>query len=103
MAGNTVIRAFKKEEESNERIVGMLNRNCLSNSITTAVWAWYSIRVDMLSMLVLTAGCFSCIWLKSEISPVLLGLALQYLLTLQDMCNYGLESFGEIERKMICI
>ena len=78
--GNSVIRAFKKEEQSNARVVDMLNRNCLSNSITTAVWSWYSIRVDLLSMLVLSAGCSCCIFLKSNIKPVLLSLMLQYLL-----------------------
>jgi ATP-binding cassette, subfamily C (CFTR/MRP), member 1 len=34
---------------------------------------------------------------------VLLALLIQYLLTLQQMCNYSLYNFGEIERQMVCV
>jgi len=103
ISGNTVIRAFGKEETSCDRALHMLDNNCLSNTITSAVWAWYAIRVELLSMLVLAAGCFAAIWFRTTVDPVLLALMLQYLLTLQDMCNWGLYSIGEIERKMVCI
>ena len=34
---------------------------------------------------------------------MLLALLIQYLLTLQQMCNYSLYNFGEIERQMVCV
>ena len=71
-----MIRAFEKEETSSQRVIGMLNNNCLSNTITTAVWEWYAIRVDLLSMLVLASGCFGAIWLRASVDPVLLALML---------------------------
>jgi len=89
-----VLRAFDKENSSNERVYEMLNVNCLSNSITTAVWSWYAMRQDLLSLLVLASGCFLAIWFRSSIDPVLLGMMLQYLLTLQNMCTWGLWTFG---------
>ena len=74
IVGNTVIRAFGKEETSSERVLIMLNNNCLSNTITSGVWAWYAIRVDLLSMIVLASGSFSAIWLRTSVDPVLLAL-----------------------------
>lgn len=92
IAGNTVLRAFNKEEESNERVIKLLNNNCLSNTLSTAIWCWYSIRVDILCALVLVSGGCSAVWLSSssKVDPILLSLMLQYLLSLQDQCNYGL-------------
>lgn len=103
ISGNTVIRAFSKEETSCDRVIAMLDANCLSNAIICAVWGWYAIRVDLLSVFVLAAGSFAAIWLRGSVDPVLLSLMLQYLLTLQQYCYWGLMMFGEIERKMICV
>ena len=98
-----MIRAFGKEEKSCERVFGMLNDNNLTNAVTKAVWAWYAIRINLLSMMVLAAGSFGTIYLRDSVDPVFLTLALQYLLNLQLMCSLGLLWFGELERKMICI
>ena len=103
MSGNSVIRAFNKESPFTDHMLVMLNKNTLSNEITTAVWSWYSIRVDLLSVIVLACGCCMSVYFKTQISPVLLALLIQYLLTLQSMCNYCLYNFGEIERQMVCV
>lgn len=81
-----MLRAFGRESESNERAIALLNKNCLSNTLTTAIWCWYTIRVDILCALVLLCGSFSAVWLSSSssVDPVLLALMLQYLLSLQD-------------------
>jgi hypothetical protein len=81
----------------------MLNNNCLSNTITSAVWAWYSIRVYLGSMIVLAAGSLAAIWLRKVVDPILLALMIQYLLTLQELCTEGMNEYGGLERKMVCI
>jgi ABC-type multidrug transport system fused ATPase/permease subunit len=65
MAGNSVIRAFNKETPFTDRMLEMLNQNTLSNEITTAVWSWYSIRVDFLSVIVLASGCCLSVYFKA--------------------------------------
>ena len=55
-------------------------------------------------MFVLASGCAACILLRgSGISPVKLGMMLQYLLSLQTMLKSTMSSFGEIQRKMVAV
>ena len=65
------------------------------------VFGWYNLRLNFLATVVLAAGCAICIFLRNKISPLELGLMLQYLLTLQVNCVYAMYFFGEIERKMV--
>ena len=81
--GNTVIRAFRKEEDFSERSSELMNKIILANQLSAGVFGWYSIRSDLLATFMIAVGCTSAILLRNQVSPVLLGLMLQYLLTLQ--------------------
>lgn len=85
-SGSTVIRAFKKEPDFMEHSNYLINRTTIANQITNGVFGWYSMRLDLLSSTVLAAGCAASIILRDEVSPVLLSLMIQYLLTLQVYC-----------------
>ena len=80
--GNTVIRAFKKEEDFMIRADYLLNRITLANQIAMGIFGWYSMRSDYIASFMLVAGCVASILLRDQVSPVLLGLMLQYLLNL---------------------
>ena len=83
--------------------MNLVNKTTKANSITTGIFGWYSIRLDMLITLVLISGCSACVLLRGTAEPILLSLMLQYLLTLQMYMKYCMNNFGEIERKMVAV
>ena len=80
--GNTVIRAFRKEDDFSVRSSELMNKMILANQLCCGVFGWYSIRSDLIATFMIAVGCISAILLRNQISPVMLGLMLQYLLTL---------------------
>ena len=58
-------------------------------------------RLDILTSMILVAGCSACILLRNTANPIFLSMMLQYLLTLQTYLKYTMTNFGEVERKMV--
>ena len=58
-------------------------------------------RLDILTTMILVAGCSACILLRNTANPIFLSMMLQYLLTLQTYLKYTMTNFGEVERKMV--
>ena len=81
----------------------LVNKTTKANQITTGVFGWYSIRLDLLITVILIAGCSACIVLRGTANSLFLSLMLQYLLTLQVYVKYTMANFGEIERKMVSV
>jgi ATP-binding cassette subfamily C (CFTR/MRP) protein 2 len=75
-AGNTVIRAFRRKEEFSTHNYELINKNTLANLISQGVWTWYSIRMDVLSTIVLTAATSFCVLYRTKTDPVLLSMML---------------------------
>jgi len=80
--GNSVIRAFSREDDFQARSCKLINKTTCANQITTGVFGWYSLRLDLMVSVILIAGCAACILLRGTADPVLLSLMLQYQLTL---------------------
>jgi len=96
-----VIRAFGKSEEFHSHNLTLLNKNNLAQQINMGVWSWYAIRMDLISTLFIATSSFFCVFYRNKTDPVLLGLMIQYSLTLPNLCIYILYQIGEIERQMI--
>ena len=99
--GNSIVRVFGREAEFKDWSCPLVNKTTNANEITTGVLGWYSLRLDLLTPLILIAGCAACIVLRGTANPFLLAMMLQYLLTLQAYLKYSMASCGEIERKMV--
>ena len=74
--GNTVIRAFRKEDDFSERSSELMNKIILANELSGGVFGWYSIRSDLLATFMIAFGCSAAILLRNQVSPVMLGLML---------------------------
>ena len=74
--GNSVIRAYNRSEGFIDYSHTLINKITLANQITSAVYCWYTLRLDLMTGFVLTCGCAGVIVLRSEVSPVLLTLML---------------------------
>lgn len=99
--GGSVIRAFDKSDDFKDWSYKLVNKTTQANQITIGCFAWYSMRLDVLTSFILIAGCAACICLRSTANPVYLSMMLQYLLTLQQYLKYCMSNFGEVERKMV--
>lgn len=80
--GSSVIRAFGKEVDFRDRSFELVNKTTCANQVTTGVFGWYSLRLDLLVSIILIAGCSACILLRDTADAILLTMMLQYLLTL---------------------
>ena len=101
--GATVIRAYRRENEFLDIGNRLLNQITLANQVATGVFGWYSLRIDMLALGLLTTGCAFFIFMRDTVHPVLLGLMLQYLLNLQFYLKSCMTRYGEFDRKMVSI
>ena len=81
----------------------LINKTTTANQITCGVFGWYSLRLDLLTIVVLAAGCAAAIVLRGQVEAILLSMMLQYLLTLQTYLKSTMNSFGEIQRKMVAV
>lgn len=78
-----------------------MNKTTNANQVTIGVFGWYSLRLDMLTSLILVASCAAVILLRTTANPIFLSMMLEYVLTLQSYLQYTMSNFGEIERKMV--
>ena len=78
-----------------------MNKTTNANQVTIGVFGWYSLRLDMLTSMILIASCSAVILLRTSANPIFLSMMLQYVLTLQQYLQYTMGNFGEIERKMV--
>lgn len=74
--GNSIVRAYAKEEQFKQRSYQLINKTTTANQITCGVFGWYSLRLDILTVFVLASGCAACILLRGVIPPVALGMML---------------------------
>ena len=97
------MRAFGKHDAFEEQALHLIDRQGVTCILCGGVWCWVSLRLSLLSSLMLAAGCAVCILFRDQVDDIKLSLMLQYLLTLQGWCVYLLIFVGEMERKMVSV
>ena len=75
-SGGSVIRAFKKEEMFRKHNYMLVNKNTLANQVCYGVWCWYSIRMDLISTIVVITAVTFVVIDRIHNDPVLLSLML---------------------------
>mmetsp|Transcript_109751 Transcript_109751/g.151884 ORF Transcript_109751/g.151884 Transcript_109751/m.151884 type:complete len:219 (+) Transcript_109751:412-1068(+) len=96
--GCSIIRAYGENNKFSQRNYSLVDDNTLANQMAMGIWGWYSIRIDVISTAVLAVAGAASIAFRHSTDPVLLGLLLQYSLSLQNYVSFLLYAFGEIER-----
>ena len=98
-----MIRAYNRSDGFIDYSHILINKITLANQITSSVYCWYTLRLDLMTIFVMSAGCAGVILLRSEVSAVLLSLMLTYLMQLQSALKFSMNSFAEIQRKMVSL
>lgn len=77
-----MIRAYNRSDGFIDYSHILINKITLANQITSSVYCWYTLRLDLMTSIVLCSGCAGVILLRSSVSAVLLSLMLTYLMQL---------------------
>ena len=82
ISGNSTIRAFKKENEFLKHCNKLLNKNIVAGYWSAGVGNNFSLRIDLVSIFVLTISTVFILLARHSINPVYLSLMLSYILIL---------------------
>ena len=108
MEGSSTIRVFGQVERFKQRTRLLLNKNIKAVVIENAISAWFAIRIDFLSILLMAFISAMCILLRAEdqddsagFEPILLSILLSYVLNIQSTLVWVLKYFVQINSNMI--
>ena len=75
----------------------------LSTYIASGVWTWYAMRMNMLALMIIGTSAVFCIVFRTQTDPVMLGLMLQYTLSLAGVCVGTLGCLAQVEIQMVSV
>jgi hypothetical protein len=81
----------------------LLNQNILAVKMGAGTWCWYTMRMDVISVMIMTSATLICIVLREDIDPVILSMVLAKTLELEVYTSDLLQKFGNIEKNMVSI
>jgi ATP-binding cassette subfamily C (CFTR/MRP) protein 1 len=103
VAGNSTIRAFKRKEEFITQNYKFLNNNVNAAMWSCAVPLWFSIRVDVISLITMSVISTICITARFRVDPILLSLLLTYTLSLQQVMSSFLNTLMDVQGRMVSV
>lgn len=95
--GSSTIRAFNRTEDFIRENQRLLNNNILANRWSNSVQAWFSLRMDLISIVVLSFATIFCVMYRTEGNQVFLALLFTYILLLQDFVLWTIKCFASVE------
>lgn len=102
-AGGPTIKAFETAEVFTAQFGRLLNHNILAWQFYVGVWNWFSLRVNLISVLLMASSTLVCIQFRFEEDPVMIGMTLSYILQLQDFMVFLLWSLGDLEKSLVSV
>lgn len=96
VAGNSTIRAFKRKDDFIAQNYKYLNNNILAAMWSEAIPLWFSIRVDVISLITMSCISTICITARYRVDPILLSLLLTYTLSLQQVMSSFLRTLMDV-------
>mmetsp|Transcript_5860 Transcript_5860/g.9455 ORF Transcript_5860/g.9455 Transcript_5860/m.9455 type:complete len:222 (-) Transcript_5860:858-1523(-) len=102
-SGVATIHAFGKQEQFVEKNFELLDKNILANQACVACLCWYSIRMDIVTIALMTVATLVAILYRKSEDPVLVSMAFSYALQLNYQLIHFLYYAGDLEKKMVSI
>jgi ABC-type multidrug transport system fused ATPase/permease subunit len=84
MNGASTIRAFKRCDDFIQTNNKFLNDNILAMQVSSGVTSWFSIRVDMIAVLLILVLSITCVITRESTDPIILSILMSYVLTIQS-------------------
>ena len=96
-AGSSTIRAFKREQDFIQENNKQLNYNIKANRWSNSIQAWFSLRMDLISIVILAFSTFFCVLHHSSGNKVFYAMLLSQILLLQDFILWTVKCFAIVE------
>jgi len=103
IAGSSTIRAYGKNKEFILESNRLLNRNIVASHTLYSILVWFSLRIDLLTVIVLVFSCTFAIMVRNYADSIFLAMMLSYILTMQQQLLFTIRLLGGIEGKMVCM
>jgi ATP-binding cassette subfamily C (CFTR/MRP) protein 1 len=95
--GKSTIRAFKRQSDFIRDNNEQLNYNIKANRWSNSVQTWFSLKLDLISITILTFSTFFCVLTRDSGNKVFFALLLTYILILNDYILWTVKCFASVE------
>ncbi|KAF7495439.1 Multidrug resistance-associated protein 1 [Sarcoptes scabiei] len=102
-SGAKVIQAFGKENYFLESIAMKIDSNTSALHMSLAASRWLSVRLECLGNLIVLITAISCVLLKGQITPGMVGLCITSSLSITTTLNLLIRSSTELETNIVAI
>ena len=103
--GTSTIRTFGRERDFILSLNAQLNKNILASQWSYGINTWFSLRIDLISLTIMSFSSVFCLFYGEDDSstsgrvyPVML---LTYVLLLQEYVLWTIKCYAEIEQRMV--
>lgn len=100
-SGSSTIRAFHRQADFIKANNKQLNYNIKACRWVNSIQAWFSLRMDLISIVILAFSTFFCVINHKNGNKVFLALLLTYILMLQDFILWTVKCFATVEQRMV--
>ena len=100
-AGSSTIRAFKREQDFIQENNRQLNYNIKANRWVNSIQAWFSLRMDLISIVILSFSTVFCVLNHGSGNKIFFALLLSQILLLQDFILWTVKCFAYVEQRMV--
>lgn len=106
--GVLTIRAFRAEENLNNRMINMVNLQQTAYHLTFAAQCWLSIRLEFCGTMIICVACFVSI-MQHEIRggdehfAGLAGLSISFVLSITQALNWTVRMASDLEADMVAV
>ncbi|XP_075896037.1 ATP-binding cassette sub-family C member 4-like isoform X2 [Nelusetta ayraudi] len=103
LQGLSTIRAFKVQQRFQQMFDEYQDLHSEAWFLFLTTSRWFAVRLDGICSIFVTITAFGCLYLRDEMEPGAVGLALSYAITLTGMFQWGVRQSAEIENMMTSV
>jgi len=100
VAGISVIRGFNKEKIFEDRFYSFLNKHLVADSLFNLATRWFMLRMEILSLLIITSTGIVILATKGSVSPSIAGLAMTNLFAFGTMIPFVMKVKSEYRARV---
>uniref|UniRef100_A0A3P8V7T7 ATP binding cassette subfamily C member 4 (PEL blood group) n=1 Tax=Cynoglossus semilaevis TaxID=244447 RepID=A0A3P8V7T7_CYNSE len=103
LQGLSTIRAFKAQQQFQQMFDEHQDLHSEAWFLFLTTSRWFAVRLDGICSIFVSITAFGCLFLRNDLDPGSVGLALTYAVTLTGMFQWGVRQSAEVENMMTSV